>query len=179
METLVHDEPVKGRLAPGTLLGRYEIVGLLGIGGMGEVYLAEDSQLGRKVAIKLLNEKYENNESNVHRFIQEAKAASALNHPNILTIYEIGRTDHAHYIVSEFIDGRTLRHKMESGPLELSGILDISLQIAGALAAAHAAGIVHRDINPENIVIRHDGYVKILDFGLAKLIAKPVTGFED
>ncbi|MBA2334459.1 MAG: serine/threonine protein kinase [Blastocatellia bacterium] len=130
-----------------------EIIRLIGEGGMGEVYLAKDGQLERRIAIKLLNEKYENNESNIQRFIQEAKAASALNHPNILTIHEIGQTENSHYIVSEYIDGQTLRSTLEKDDLNLSKILDITIQVASALAAAHSARIIHRDIKPENIVL--------------------------
>jgi serine/threonine-protein kinase len=169
------------KLAPGTALGRYEIVNLLGVGGMGEVYLAKDGQLDRKVAIKILNKKYESNEANVRRFEQEAKAASALNHPNILTIHEIGEQDGAHYIVSEFVDGHRLRTVLEKESLELPRILSIVVQIAEALSAAHAARIVHRDIKPENIVIRNDGYAKVLDFGLAKLLPEHTSliGLED
>ena len=164
------DKETGARLPAGSMLGRYEIVRMLGSGGMGEVYLARDSQLGRKVAIKVLNERYETDGSNVERFIQEAKAASALNHPNILTIHEIGETAGSHYIVSEFIDGKTLREIIASRRLNLSKVIDISIQIAGALSAAHAARIIHRDIKPENIIVRDDGYVKVLDFGLAKLM---------
>jgi len=154
----------------GDRIGRYEVIRLLGIGGMGEVYLAKDNQLDRKVAIKVLNQKYESNEANLKRFIQEAKAASALNHPNILTIHEIGEAENSRYIVSEFIDGKTLREVIGSVKPTMSEIVDISVQIASALSAAHAARIIHRDIKPENIIVRDDGYVKVLDFGLAKLI---------
>src|SRR5687767_14946845 len=158
LETHTNEGSNNNRLSPGTTLGRYEIVDLLGIGGMGEVYLAKDSQLGRSVAIKILNSEYESKESNIERFIQEAKAASALNHPNILTIHEIGQTGNSHYIVSEFIAGRTLRSALETGDLVLRKILDITIQIADALSAAHSARIIHRDIKPENIVLREDGY---------------------
>src|SRR5687767_8529993 len=169
------------RLGPGTTLGRYEIVDLLGLGGMGEVYLARDKKLDRKVAIKVLNEKYEKQEANIERFIQEAKAASALNHPNILVIHEIGETEGSHFIVSEYVDGKTLRDVLNERTLSVSEALDIAMQVANALAAAHAARIVHRDIKPENIVIRKDGYVKVLDFGLAKLIQTQPSfiGLED
>jgi serine/threonine protein kinase len=169
------------RLAPGTKLGRYEIVDLLGVGGMGEVYLARDEQLDRKVAIKFLNSKYQRDEANVRRFVQEAKAASGLNHPNILTVYEIGCADTSHYIVSEFVDGHLLRRILERETLQLSQVLDICIQVAGALSAAHAARIVHRDIKPENIVIRNDGYAKVLDFGLAKLLPEraSLVGLEE
>ena len=169
------------RLKHGDIIGHYEILKLIGVGGMGEVYLAHDSRLGRKVAIKFLNERYESNASNIERFIQEAKAASALNHPNILTIHEIGESGGSHYIVSEYVDGHRLRTIMESERLELSKVLNISVQVAEALSAAHSARIVHRDIKPENIVVRRDGYAKVLDFGLAKLFPEPASfiGLED
>jgi eukaryotic-like serine/threonine-protein kinase len=166
-------------LEAGKSFGRYKIIELLGAGGMGEVYLAEDSTLGRRVAIKILNEKFAKNESNLKRFTQEAKAASGLNHPNILVIHEIGEHDDTNYIVSEFIEGKTLRDSFEDAPLRLSEMLDTAIQIAGALAAAHAAGIVHRDVKPENIMVRPDGYAKILDFGLAKLVEQKAVGLED
>ena len=169
-----------GRLV-GEKVGRYTVLQLLGVGGMGEVYLANDTQLDRKVAIKFLNTRYESNEENIQRFIQEAKAASALNHPNILTIHEIGVHEGSHYIVSEFVDGHRLRTIMEKERLDLSGILNIGIQIAEALTAAHSARIIHRDIKPENIVIRDDGYAKVLDFGLAKLLPEHSSffGLED
>ncbi len=148
-------------------LGHYRILKKIGAGGMGEVYLAEDKNLDRKVAVKILNEKFAEHESNLRRFVKEAKAASALNHPNILVIHEIGETENAHYIVSEFIEGETLREIFKSKTLRLPEVLDISIQIAGALVAAHSAHIIHRDIKPENVIIRPDGFVKILDFGLA------------
>src|SRR5688500_13984111 len=181
MEAPARGEANGRQLTPGSQLGRYEIVELLGVGGMGEVYLARDSQLDRQVAIKILNKKYESSEENVRRFIQEAKAASALNHPNILTIHEIGEQDGSRYIVSEFVNGHRLRSLLEEGPIELLKILDIVIQVAEALSAAHAARIVHRDIKPENIVIRNDGYAKVLDFGLAKLLPERVSliGLED
>src|SRR5688572_20134636 len=152
----------------GTCLGHYEIIEQIGSGGMGEVYLAKDKKLDRKVAVKILNEKFARHESNLNRFIQEAKAASALNHPNILTIYEIGESDETHFIVSEFIKGKTLRVILNEKTLNLFEVMDISIQIAGALCTAHEAHLIHRDIKPENIMIRPDGYVKVLDFGLAK-----------
>ena len=181
MEAPADENTNNSRLAPGTKLGRYEIVDLLGVGGMGEVYLAKDGQLDRKVAIKILNTKYESQEQNIQRFIQEAKAASALNHPNILTIHEIGETETSHYIVSEFVDGHRLRTVIEKESLELPRILGIAVQVAEALSAAHAARIIHRDIKPENIVIRNDGYAKVLDFGLAKLLPEHTSliGLED
>src|SRR5881275_2128825 len=155
-------------LSTGTKLGRYEIRSKIGAGGMGEVYLAQDTELDRMVAIKILPEALASDPQRLQRFIQEAKAASALNHPHILTIYEIGTAGESRFIATEFIDGDTLRHRMNQG-LKLLDVLEFAGQTAGALAAAHAAGIVHRDIKPENIMVRRDGYVKILDFGLAKL----------
>jgi eukaryotic-like serine/threonine-protein kinase len=160
------------RLTSGTRLGSYEILSPLGAGGMGEVYLARDTRLDRKVALKLLPAEFTKDENRVRRFIQEAKAASALNHPNIITIHEIGDVDGTQFIATEFIDGRTLRYWMTSDSTNISGAIEVAVQIASALAAAHAAGIVHRDIKPENVMVRSDGLVKVLDFGLAKLPAK-------
>ncbi len=154
----------------GTRLGPYEVVSLIGKGGMGEVYHARDTRLGRKVALKVLSADVTQNEDRVRRFQQEARAASALNHPNIITIYDVGQIEEAHFIATEFIDGETLRQKMKRTEMPLLEILDIAIQAATALAAAHQAGIMHRDIKPENIMMRSDGYVKVLDFGLAKLI---------
>lgn len=148
--------------------GHYEIRSLIGSGGMGEVFLADDTKLGRKVAIKFLNEKYSKDDDLLRRFVQEAKAASALNHPNLITVYEIGEHDGAHYMSTEFIDGKTLRERMKER-LTFDDALSIAIQTAEALSAAHQVGIVHRDVKPENIMIRPDGYVKVLDFGLAKL----------
>jgi serine/threonine protein kinase/Tol biopolymer transport system component len=142
---------------------------------MGEIYLAQDTRLNRKVAIKLLPERYTQDQERLRRFEQEAQAASALNHPNIITIFEIGEAGGRHFIATEYIEGSTLRRRMLGTKLAISEALDIASQIVGALAAAHAAGIVHRDIKPENIMIRPDGYVKILDFGLAKLTEKAAT----
>ena len=153
----------------GKRLGRYQIRSLLGVGGMGEVYLAQDTQLRRPVALKLLPPDFTLNKERLARFKQEAFAASALNHPNILTIYEIGSEADSHFIATEFIDGVSLRERMVKGDLTIEQVLDFGGQIASALAAAHAAGIVHRDIKPENVMVRRDGYVKVLDFGLAKL----------
>ncbi len=166
-------------LEAGKSFGHYEIIKQIGMGGMGEVYLAEDKKLDRKVAVKILNEKFAKHESNLQRFIKEAKAVSALNHPNILVIHEIGEAEETNYIVSEFIEGKTLRDIIVKTSLKLSEILDISTQIANALVATHTAKIVHRDIKPENIMIRPDGYVKILDFGLAKLAEQKAVGMED
>lgn len=147
----------------------YKVLSRLGTGGMGEVYLARDGNLGRKVAIKILRKKYGENAESLRRFVLEAKSASALNHPNIITIYEIGEYGESNYIASEFIEGKTLHAHLENYPLPVSEILRLAIQTVEAIAAAHAAGIVHRDIKPENVMVRSDGYVKILDFGLAKL----------
>jgi len=149
-------------------ISHYKILEKLGAGGMGVVYLAEDTKLGRKVAIKILSDEFTTNKDRLHRFEQEASAASNLNHPNILTIHEVGVDDGRHYIATEFIDGLTLRRKI-AAKLEVREILDIAIQVASALEEAHSAGIVHRDIKPDNIMVRRNGYVKVLDFGLAKL----------
>jgi serine/threonine protein kinase/tetratricopeptide (TPR) repeat protein len=141
---------------------------------MGEVYLAEDTKLGRKVALKLLSEELTHNRDRLSRFDQEAYAASALNHPNILTIYEMGDEGGRHYIATEYIDGITLRRRLGGQPMDLTEILDIAIQITGALEEAHAAGIIHRDIKPENVMIRKNGHVKVLDFGLAKLLDRSI-----
>ena len=170
-----------GKLKAGKCFGHYEIVEQIGAGGMGEVYLARDKKLDRKVAVKILNEKFSQDESNLQRFVREAKSASALNHPNILVIHEIGESDRAHYIVSEFVTGKTLREIFREKTLKLSEVLDISIQIANALCMAHEAHLVHRDIKPENIMIRPDEVVKVLDFGLAKLVEqknKSILGLE-
>ena len=150
-------------------ISHYRILEKLGAGGMGLVYLAEDMKLGRKIAIKVLSHEFTTNKDRLHRFEQEASAASNLNHPNILTIHEVGIDDGRHYIATEFIDGVTLRRKMAASHLETHEILDIAIQVASALEEAHSAGIVHRDIKPDNIMVRRNGYVKVLDFGLAKL----------
>jgi serine/threonine protein kinase/Tfp pilus assembly protein PilF len=157
-------------LAAGTQLGRYEIRSKIGAGGMGEVYLAQDMKLDRKVALKILPAEVTANRDRMRRFVHEAKAASALNHPNILTIYEIEESHSTHFIATEFIDGETLRQRMQQAPMKVNEVLDVGTQISGALSAAHTAGIVHRDIKPENVMLRGDGIVKVLDFGLAKLI---------
>jgi serine/threonine protein kinase/tetratricopeptide (TPR) repeat protein len=150
-------------------ISHYRILEKLGAGGMGQVYLAEDMKLGRKVALKILSQEFTTNRDRLNRFEQEACAASALNHPNILTIHEVGEADGTHFIATEYIDGKTLRRHMAGSPLEAREILDIAVQVAGALEEAHAAGIVHRDIKPDNVMIRRNGHVKVLDFGLAKL----------
>src|SRR6185436_21181258 len=136
---------------------------------MGELYLAYDGELQRSVALKILPLEIARDTQRMHRFIQEARSASALNHPNILTIYEVGKTDKLHFIATEFIDGENLREHFRHSALRLSDLLDIATQIASALAKAHNSGIIHRDIKPENIMLTRDGYVKVLDFGLSKL----------
>jgi TolB-like protein/Flp pilus assembly protein TadD len=152
----------------GQTIGRYCILSLLGAGGMGRVYLAEDTALSRRVALKLLPEHFTNDKNQVQRFRQEALAASALNHPNIVTVYEVGVWRGRDFIATEFVEGVTLRTRMRGRGLPLAAAIDIALQVTGALTAAHAAGIVHRDIKPENIMVRPDGLVKVLDFGIAK-----------
>jgi serine/threonine protein kinase/predicted Zn-dependent protease len=154
---------------PGTRFGRYEIRSLIRKGGMGEVYLAQDTQLRRPVAIKLLTAEFTHDTDRLHRFEHESYAASALNHPNILTIHEIGSQDGLHFIATEYIDGESLRDRLHHSKMQLREVLEVATQVASALTAAHQAGIVHRDIKPENIMLRRDGYVKVLDFGLAKL----------
>jgi serine/threonine-protein kinase len=156
-------------LTVGENLGHYKVQAAIGAGGMGEIYRASDTRLRRDVAIKILPEKFMRNASAVERFMREAHAASALNHPNILTIYDIGKHDEIHFIATEFVEGQTLRERIKAAPLGLADALDIAVQVSGALVAAHSAGIIHRDIKPENIMVRADGYVKILDFGIAKL----------
>jgi serine/threonine protein kinase/tetratricopeptide (TPR) repeat protein len=163
---------------PDHQIQNYRILGRLGSGGMGEVYLADDTRLKRKVALKLLPPHFTVNPDRVRRFEREARAASALNHPNIVTIYEIGQSDSAHFIATEFVDGKTLRQMINEKPLKLSETLNVAIQVAGALMGAHAAGIVHRDIKPENIMVRPDDYIKILDFGLAKLTELQTTETE-
>ncbi len=153
-------------------ISHYRILDKLGSGGMGEVYLAEDTRLGRKLALKILPAEFTQDAERVARFRQEARAASALNHPNIITIYEVGESEGVHFIATEYIEGRTLRHCLQLAGMQLREALEITIQIAGALQAAHEAGITHRDIKPENVMIRPDGYVKVLDFGLAKLTEK-------
>jgi eukaryotic-like serine/threonine-protein kinase len=162
----------------GRRIGHYQVQSLLGAGGMGEVYLAEDTQLGRKLALKLLPAQLTADADRLRRFKQEARAASALNHPNIITIFEIGQEGSTHYIATEFIDGQTLRQQMTNAPeqrMKPSEAVERAAQIAAALAAAHEAGIIHRDIKPDNVMVRRDGLVKVLDFGLAKL-TEPAPG---
>ncbi len=157
-----------GAIQNGTKLGRYEIVSRIGVGGMGEVYAAHDTQLERRVALKLLSREFTQNQIWLKRFRHEAKAASALNHPNIVTIHEVGTIGGIHFMATEFIEGHTLRQRLAQGRMKLAQALQLAGQVAAALDAAHHAGVVHRDIKPENIMVRPDGYVKVLDFGLAK-----------
>src|SRR6266403_5128717 len=172
-------------LSEDSILSHYRIVSKIGAGGMVEVYLAQDTRLDRKVAIKFLHEEFSKDAGKLNRFIQEARAASALNHPNILTVYEIGEVDGKNYIATELIDGKTLReHLSHKESLPLNTILKIGVQVSEALSAAHQARIIHRDIKPENIMLRKDGYAKVLDFGLAKLsepraVATGSAGSED
>src|ERR1043166_7643288 len=169
----------KSTFEPGQQIENYRILRQLGSGGMGEVYLAEAVRLKRKVALKLLPSHFTVNPDRVRRFEREARAASALNHPNIVTIYEIGYSNTTHFIATEFVDGKTLRQLITEKPFTLNEILNASMQVADALSGAHAAGIIHRDIKPENIMIRTDGYVKVLDFGLAKLTEQQPTTDSD
>src|SRR5437773_2086451 len=159
----------------GKLIGHYRIESLIGIGGMGEVYLARDERLGRKAALKLLPDSLTTDETQLSRFKNEARSASALNHPNILTVYEIGTEGNRQFIATEFIEGITLRALLARGRMNLHSALEIAVQVASALAAAHEAGVVHRDIKPENIMLRPDGYAKVLDFGIAKLTEQRLT----
>ena len=157
-------------LVGGEVLGHYKVIEMLGAGGMGEIYLAEDNRLGRRVALKLLPAHFTWDTSRLRRFEQEARAASALSHPNVCTIHEVGKTDdNRHYIVMEYVEGDTLQEHVANRQIKIKETLDISIQIASALQAAHEAGVVHRDIKPANVMVRGDGYVKVLDFGLAKL----------
>lgn len=161
----------------GQAIGPYKIISQIGCGGMGEVYLAQDSRLGRRVALKLLPSLFTSDNDRLRRFKQEARAASALNHPNIITIHEVGQVEDTHFIATEFVEGHTLRSAIESGKMKPGEAIDVAIQVASALRAAHEAGIVHRDIKPENIMVRPDGYVKVLDFGLAKLVERnAITG---
>src|SRR6476659_11494970 len=153
----------------GQTIGHYKISEAIGTGGMGEVYLATDITAGRKAALKLLPLRFTGDAERLKRFQREARAVVGLNHPNILTVYEIGEDHSIHYIASELIEGETLRQRLTRGRIQVGEAVDVAIQVASALAAAHQAGIVHRDINPGNIMLRPDGYVKVLDFGIAKL----------
>jgi tetratricopeptide (TPR) repeat protein len=166
-------------LSAGTRFDRYEILGPLGSGGMGEVYVAHDPRLGRKVALKLLPDRYTDDADRVRRFEQEARAASALSHPCIMAVHDFGRAGNVHFTAAEYVEGQTLREHLKAGRLPLDKALDVAIQTASALGAAHDAGIVHRDVKPENVMVRPDGYVKVLDFGLAKLTEREAVPGED
>jgi eukaryotic-like serine/threonine-protein kinase len=171
---LFADGPAKSMI--GQSIGRYKIVTALGSGGMGEIYLAQDTRLGRQIALKLLPTYFTTDKDRLRRFEQEAHAASTLSHPNVCVIHEVGETEDArHYIAMEYVDGVTLRQHLAGARLKLTEALDVAVQVASALAAAHAAGVVHRDIKPENIMVRSDGIIKVLDFGLAKLTEQRQT----
>src|SRR6202011_2767924 len=165
-------------LSSGTRLGVYEVIAPLGAGGMGEVWRARDTRLSREVAIKVLPAEVAADASRLKRFEKEARAASALNHPNIVTIYEIGSSDSVSYIAMERVEGKTLRELLFGGALPIRKLLPVAAQIADGLAKAHEAGIVHRDLKPENVMPTKDGLVKILDFGLAKL-TQPSSGSDE
>ncbi|HEY2865679.1 MAG TPA: protein kinase, partial [Pyrinomonadaceae bacterium] len=166
-------------LENGAAISHYKILRPIGSGGMGEVYLAEDTRLGREVALKVLPHDVLRDEGRLHRFQREANAVTALNHPNILTIFEFVQDDGIHFFASEFVKGETLRQRLERGQLRIVEALEIAIQVCSALTAAHDAGVIHRDIKPENLMIRDDGYVKVLDFGLAKQMDKAVAGQSD
>src|SRR2546430_2406394 len=169
------------QISSGTIISHYRIIEKIGEGGMGEVYLAEDARLDRKVAIKVLPADFAKDEDRLKRFEQEAKATSALNHPNILTVHDIGEHDGKPYIVSELLEGEELRQRLNDGAIPLRKVTDYAQQIVSGLSAAHEKGIVHRDLKPENLFITRDDRVKILDFGIAKL-SEPgaaATGSED
>ena len=153
----------------GQVVSSYQLMSRLGAGGMGEVYLAHDMKLDRRVALKVLSPELAADRDRLRRFHQEARAASSLNHPHIVVVHDFGELDGRPYMVTEFIEGETLRHRLQKGRLPIRDVVDIGLQMAGALAAAHARGLVHRDIKPDNVMVRPDGYAKVLDFGLAKL----------
>src|SRR5262245_35265910 len=161
--------PDTGPLIQGQRVGPYAVLGPLGAGSMGDVYLADDVRLGRRIALKLLPLEWSDDPGRISRFEKEARAASALNHPNIVTVYDVGRVDGYQFIAAEHIDRETLRDRM-TAPRARGEAVDIAGQIAAGLGTAHAAGIVHRDVKPENVLLRRDGLVKVVDFGLAKLM---------
>src|SRR5271165_3710792 len=166
-------------LTPGTILGQYEIRSPLGAGGMGEVYRAHDTRLDREVAIKVLPESLTSDPDRLRRFEQEAKATAALNHPNILAVYQMATEGNVSYLVEELLDGETLRDRLRRGPVPIRKAIDYAVQVAHGLAAAHDKGITHRDLKPENLFVTKDGRAKILDFGLAKVgPSKDASGVE-
>ena len=166
-------------LTPGIRLGPYEIVGAIGAGGMGEVYRARDSRLGREVAVKVLPASFASDPDRLRRFEQEARGVAALNHPNILAIHDIGTHDGAPFLVTELLEGETLRERLDGGPLPVRKAIDVAVQGAHGAAAAHEKGIIHRDLKPANIFLTADGRVKILDFGLAKLTERESVGLDE
>src|SRR3982074_3459479 len=166
-------------LPAGSRFGHYEILGALGAGGMGEVYRARDTKLGRDLAIKILSSKLSDSKLDVKRFEREAGSASALNHPNIVTIFELGQVDSTTYIAMELVEGDVLREMLRAGTIPLQTVIRIAAQIAEGLAKAHVAGVVHRDLKPENVMVSRDGLVKILDFGLAKLVSTNTNALLD
>lgn len=167
------------KIEKGAIINQYKIISAIGKGGMGEVFLAQDTKLDRKVALKILPPEFAEDKDRMIRFVREAKSASALNHPNIITIYEIGESDGTHFIATEFIDGKTLNDYKKANPLNYKSALEIAIQIASALDEAHSANIVHRDIKPDNMMIRSNGLAKILDFGIAKLSTPKAINEED
>src|SRR5271165_6210580 len=166
-------------LIPGSKLGPYEVLSPLGGGGMGEVYRARDTRLGRDVAVKILRESFAHDPDRLRRFEQEARAVAALNHPNILAIHDIGQYDGSPFLVSELLEGESLRATLDRGALPQRKTIEYGVQIAEGLAAAHEKCIIHRDLKPENIFVTKDGRIKILDFGLAKLAQKADTDSDD
>ena len=160
-------------LSPGARLAHYEILEPIGWGGMGEVYRARDTNLNRDVAIKILKGERASDPDRLRRFEKEALAASSLNHPNIVTVHDIGEHERIHYIAMEYVEGTTLRELLHGAPLPFKKLLELCSQIGNGLAKAHAARIIHRDLKPENVMVTNDGFVKILDFGLAKLATHP------
>src|SRR2546430_244068 len=160
------------KLKPGDAVGPYRIRKPIGRGGMGEVYLAEHTTLSREVSLKILPEHFLDDAQRVQRFRQEARAVLALNHPNVVTVYDIGEAGGVHFISTEFVEGETLRQRMTRPRLTIGEAVEIAAQVAGAIAYAHEKGVIHRDIKPENVMLRPDGYVKVLDFGLAKLTGR-------
>ena len=160
---------MKWVLSAGDVLAHYRVLEPLGSGGMAQVYLAEDVRLGRRLALKVLSHRTLRDEERLRRFEREARAISALNHPNILTVYDVGHDGDVQFLATEYIDGVTLRAMLDRGPIAVRQAVTIATQIGQALSAAHGAGVIHRDLKPENVMIRADGYVKVLDFGLAKL----------
>src|SRR3989442_794200 len=164
---------LRGASFIGQPFGPYKILEHVGAGGIGDVYLAEDERLGWNVALKILPDGFTWDNERVRRFQQEARAASALNHPNILTIFEIGEIDSRHFIATEFIEGETLRQHMVKSQMKINEVLDVAVQVASALMTAHQVGIAHRDIKPENIMLRRDGFVKVVDFGVDVAMCNP------